>query len=238
FDNHNFDFWGALSKERKYNVERDDVATAYDHADKLEFPWLSVEDNQVSLNVGEHAKNTIQGYFELDNYRTTGELEGVAQPDKCEKTKLLGDAGTGNHAGTEPKAQESIARQQQNHKQMLIDVQVEAMRIIEADKLGQQGNEKQQVNVDAGKDKVRKKLKPLERETSEGLLLIYEILNHYMVKYQDNLSGHKAWGKIISKEFSSELISSIATSNKYITLSGGEKLYKTDFGDKYRKRFE
>ena len=41
------------------------------------------------------------------------------------------------------KSQERITQQQQNHKQMLIDVQVEAMRKFEA--------EKQQVNVDAGK---------------------------------------------------------------------------------------
>jgi hypothetical protein len=39
------------------------------------------------------------------------------------------------------KSQERITQQQQNHKQMLIDVQVEAMRKFEA--------EKQQVNVDA-----------------------------------------------------------------------------------------
>lgn len=46
--------------------------------------------------------------------------------------------------------QERIAWQQKNHKQMLIDIQVEAMRIIEADKLAQQGNDNQQVNIDAG----------------------------------------------------------------------------------------
>lgn len=47
-------------------------------------------------------------------------------------------------------AQERFARQQQNHKQMLINVQVEAMRIIEAEKLAKQSNDNQQVNVDAG----------------------------------------------------------------------------------------
>jgi peptidyl-tRNA hydrolase len=47
--------------------------------------------------------------------------------------------------------QERFAQQQQNHKQMLIDVQVEANRIIEAEKLAEQGNDKQQVNIDAGK---------------------------------------------------------------------------------------
>ena len=89
-----------------------------------------------------------------------------------------------------------------------------------------------------GTDKTRKKLKPLERETNEGLLLIYEIFNYYKVEYLDELPAHKAWGKIISKEFNSDSLSSIAGSNKSITLSGGEKISKTDFGDKYRRRFE
>ena len=90
----------------------------------------------------------------------------------------------------------------------------------------------------AGTVKPRKKLKPLERETNEGLLLIYEIFNYYKVEYLDELPAHKAWGKIISKEFNSDSLSSIACSNKSITLSGGEKISKTDFGDKYRRRFE
>jgi len=84
----------------------------------------------------------------------------------------------------------------------------------------------------------RKKLIPLQRETNEALLLLYEIFTHYSVEYLDQLSGHRAWGKIISKEFSSNLISSIAESNKNIILSGGEKLSKTDFSEKYRRRFE
>jgi hypothetical protein len=91
---------------------------------------------------------------------------------------------------------------------------------------------------DAGTVKPRKKLKPLERETNEGLLLIYEIFNYYKVEYLDELPAQKAWGKIISKEFNSDLLSSIAGSNKSITLSGGEKISKTDFSDKYRRRFE
>ena len=140
--------------------------------------------------------------------------------------------------------QERIASQQKNHKQMRINEQFEAMRKFEAEKLAQQGNDNQQVNVDtgtgnhAGTVKPRKKLKPLERETNEALLLIYEIFNYYKVEYLDELPAHPAWGKIISKEFSRDLISNIATSNKYIILSGGEKLIKTDFSDKYRRRFE
>jgi hypothetical protein len=45
--------------------------------------------------------------------------------------------------------QERIAREREAHRQMLIDVNVKAARIIEAEKLAQQ--DKQQVNVDAGK---------------------------------------------------------------------------------------
>jgi hypothetical protein len=86
--------------------------------------------------------------------------------------------------------------------------------------------------------KPRKRLKPLERETNEGLLLLYEIFNYYKVEYLDDLGAHKAWGKIISKEFCSDYIDSIADTKKYIMLSGGEKLSKTDFSDKYRRRFE
>ena len=55
-DDYDFDFWEALIKERKYNVERDDVATAYDKAGKTEFPWLSMEGSPVSLNTEDHAK--------------------------------------------------------------------------------------------------------------------------------------------------------------------------------------
>ena len=113
---------------------------------------------------------------------------------------------------------------------------IEARAIFEAEKLAQQGNE--QVDVDAGNSKVRKKLKPLERETNEALLLIYEIFNYYKVEYLDELPAQKAWGKIISKEFNSDLLSSIAGLNKSITLSGGEKLSKTDFSNKYRRRFK
>ncbi len=92
----------------------------------------------------------------------------------------------------------------------------------------------------AGSDatKPRKKLKPLERESNEGLLLIYEIFSYYKVVFLDELKAHKAWGKIISKEFTSDSIGSIGETKKYIILSGGEKLLKTDFSEKYRRRFE
>jgi len=84
----------------------------------------------------------------------------------------------------------------------------------------------------------RRKLKPLERETNEGLLLIYEITKRYNVEYLDDLPGPKAWGKIVSGEFSCDLIKAVSDTKKSITLNGGEKLGRADFKDKYRRRFK
>jgi hypothetical protein len=86
--------------------------------------------------------------------------------------------------------------------------------------------------------KPRKKLKPLVRETTEGLLLLYEMFKHYEVEYLDVLPAIQAWGKIINKEFTCDLISIVAETKKHILLSGGEKLDKADFLEKYRKRFK
>ncbi len=85
--------------------------------------------------------------------------------------------------------------------------------------------------------KPRKRLKPLERETSEGLLLLYEIFNCYRVEYLDELPAHRAWGKVVSKEFCSDYICSITDTKKSIVLSCGERLDRIDFSDKYRRRF-
>lgn len=86
-------------------------------------------------------------------------------------------------------------------------------------------------------NKPLKKLIPLQRETTEGLLLIYDICKQYDVQYLDQLPGNAAWGKIISGDYKSDSIKSINNGNKSITLSGGDKLLKSDFLDKYRKRF-
>lgn len=86
--------------------------------------------------------------------------------------------------------------------------------------------------------KTRKKLIPIVRETTESLLLIYELTNRYNIQYRDELNGPKAWGKIVSGEFTSDLIVSVSDAKKSITLNGGEKLTSTDFYDKYRKRFK
>jgi hypothetical protein len=88
---------------------------------------------------------------------------------------------------------------------------------------------------DAGTVKPRKKLKPLERETNEGLILIYELCNHLKITYQDELIGIDAWGEIISGKFTSQNIKTYT--NKSIVFNSGYKLNKTDFLEKYRKRF-
>jgi len=84
----------------------------------------------------------------------------------------------------------------------------------------------------------RRKLKPLQRKASEGLILIYELLEEENVQYYDELSGLQAWGLIVSQEFTSDLIESIPTTKAgSLLLKGGERLNQSDFCEKYRKRF-
>jgi hypothetical protein len=83
----------------------------------------------------------------------------------------------------------------------------------------------------------RKKLKSLKRETNECLLLIYEMITHYNIQYLDQFSATKLWGWLISREFTSDLIKSIADNKKYIISHGGEKIEKSEFLKKYRSRF-
>lgn len=86
--------------------------------------------------------------------------------------------------------------------------------------------------------KRKKKIIPLQRETNSALLLLYDIFEHYQVVYLDELSGVNAWGKISSSEFSSEHIKDGSVARKIITLSDGTILKKSDFLEKYRKRFK
>jgi hypothetical protein len=85
--------------------------------------------------------------------------------------------------------------------------------------------------------KPRRKRKPVERESNEGLLLVDELLTFYEIEYLDELKGIKAWGRIISGGFSSGSIKGVSDAKKFITLASGEKFYKSDFLEKYRKRF-
>lgn len=94
------------------------------------------------------------------------------------------------------------------------------------------------VGIDSARvAKPRKKLKPQDRDVNEGLQLLYEMFTHYKVEYLDDLPASRAWGKIVSGEFTSDLIISISDAKKSIILNGGDKLSKTDFSDKYRRRF-
>lgn len=95
-----------------------------------------------------------------------------------------------------------------------------------------------QQDVKGKLEKPVKKLKPLERESSEALLLIYEICDHYKVKSSSDMAATKAWNNIITNDFKSEYVATVSESNKTIELKGGSKLNKSDFLEKYRKRFE
>ncbi len=85
----------------------------------------------------------------------------------------------------------------------------------------------------------RKKLKPMIRQTNDGLVLIYELLNSKKITYLDELAAVEAWGLLVSSEFRSDLISNLPDSiSGTIKLKSGLKLTKSDFLEKYRKRFE
>lgn len=89
------------------------------------------------------------------------------------------------------------------------------------------------------KVKAKKKLKPLIRNTSESLTLIYEITTTNDVEYEQDLTAHNAWGLIISEKFKSDLIKTIPKNNHDIlVLNSGETLNKNDFVRKYRDRFK
>lgn len=91
-------------------------------------------------------------------------------------------------------------------------------------------------NVLSKSAKNRKKLIPLQRETNSALILLYDFFKHYTINYSDECTGLMAWDRIQTCEFSSKLIKSI--SKNEIILNGEEKLTKSDFLEKYRKRFK
>lgn len=86
--------------------------------------------------------------------------------------------------------------------------------------------------------KQRKKLKPKLRDTTESLMLIYDLAEKYKVEYRDELPGPAAWAKIVSKEFTSEFIKEVSDAKKSITLASGKKLEESNFLDNYRRRFD
>ena len=113
-----------------------------------------------------------------------------------------------------------------------------ALAIAERYTEGKQQTEIVPENEATTTGKLRKKLIPKERDTNEGLLLIYEMFEKYKINFLDELPAAKAWGKITSGEFTSDLIRRIGERKNFIVLNGGETLNKTDFSDKYRRRFK
>ena len=93
-----------------------------------------------------------------------------------------------------------------------------------------------ETNTGIQKVKKRKKLLPMQRETSEGLVLIYDLLEHYNIGYLDELSGMAAWGRVVSAEYEHDSIEE--NKKTYIIFDTGTKLLRTEFLEKYRKRFK
>ena len=86
-----------------------------------------------------------------------------------------------------------------------------------------------------------KRLIPLQRETTELLMLVYMLLESCGIKPGDTpwlMTAKSAWLKIISKEFSSELIAQIkGVSVKYIVLNNGKEVRYREFSNTFNKRF-
>jgi hypothetical protein len=179
----------------------------------------------------------------LDDLELKGEEKEIAEQNF--KKYLIEQKGIEEKREKEQaeKSSRDFNRQSQQlhfYSEMRIAEQVEAMRRIEAEKKTTTQPPFLTVQINDAviqPTKLRKKLKPLERETNEGLLLIYEITGFYKIDYLDELLAIKAWGKIVSAEFQNDLIKSVSPAKTFIILSGGDKLAKSDFLDKYRKRF-
>lgn len=96
------------------------------------------------------------------------------------------------------------------------------------------------VLADDLKGKKPKRLKPIERVTTESLSLIYEITKSHEVKYLHQLPAEQAWGLIVSKKFQTDLIAEYPTMKPRadLVLNDGTALDKRAFTQKYLKRFE
>lgn len=123
-----------------------------------------------------------------------------------------------------------------DRKRRFEDSQIELVELLKAQAVKPQARQQDKYIKESAKK--RKKLIPLQRETNEGLLLIYELLEFFKIEYLDELKGIKAWRIIVDGEFKSESIKSVSETKKSINLNDGEKLDKSDFLEKYRKRFK
>ena len=117
------------------------------------------------------------------------------------------------------------------------------LQLVELDVVAEDEVDFQLCQLDASNDiildikqvKARKKLVPFKRNTNDSLRLIYNICREYKIQYLDELLGMDAWAKIISKEYQDSTIKSVDQSYIYFVDS---KIDKTDFLEKYRKRFK
>jgi hypothetical protein len=66
FDDDNFQFWQTLHKESRYSVHRADIAAAYSHAGKSQFPWLSWNNDVAWLNVEDVLPEIKKPLLELE----------------------------------------------------------------------------------------------------------------------------------------------------------------------------
>lgn len=87
-----------------------------------------------------------------------------------------------------------------------------------------------------------KRLVPIERGTTELLVLIYEVLGAFGVEIGDSLSklGAKAaWGMIIARKFNSDLINDIKGERRaaVLILNGGDEIDFPTFARTYNRRF-
>lgn len=91
-----------------------------------------------------------------------------------------------------------------------------------------------------GKNETGKKLKRIARARTESLELIYAYLKSKGLKTGDTveISANAAWGEIVAKKFTTDLIKSITGERDQakITFNGGEEIDKTDFVRKYNQR--
>jgi hypothetical protein len=84
----------------------------------------------------------------------------------------------------------------------------------------------------------RRKRNPMQRDTSDSLHLIDNLLNHYGIRYFDELSGQEAWARIISGGYKDhEITVTPGISQKSIVVNG-KQILKGDFLEQYRKRFD
>lgn len=140
---------------------------------------------------------------------------------------------------------EILKKPTEHLKERLIQISLSAPQRVDnsletrAEALPDAGADNKGGNEPASTTKPRKKRQPVERgEKNEGLLFVDELLTHYGIEYLDELPAIKAWGKITSGDFSSNSFKQVSDAKKSITLASGEKLDKSDFSEKYRKRFK